>query len=262
MRSALQRSSQSLLRAAITANRNIARPRYIINNISPSFASLSSRQLHSTPRRLQQEVVAEENRPSTDGPVVTKFKDLADLNMVHPNIIRSITEGMGLETMTDVQTQTINAALKGKDIIAQAKTGTGKTMAFLIPLLQNIITVDPALAERGGFRRGPRATADDIRAIVISPTRELAEQIAVEAKRVVQGTGIIVQAAVGGTQKAQGLRAIQREGCHVLVGTPGRLQDILTDEYSRVEAPDLSALVLDEADRLLDQGFGQISRRS
>jgi ATP-dependent RNA helicase MSS116, mitochondrial len=162
---------------------------------------------------------------------------------------------MGLETMTEVQQATINEALKGTDIIAQAKTGTGKTLAFLLPILQNIISVDPQLAERHNSWRAPRTTADDIRAIVISPTRELAEQIAEEAKKLVRNTGIIVQTAVGGTQKRSGLAAIQRQGCHILVGTPGRLKDILSDSYTRVEAPNLSAFVLDEADRLLDQGF-------
>lgn len=95
----------------------------------------------------------------------------------------------------------------------------------------------------------------DIRAIIISPTRELAEQIAVEAKKVTRDTGVIVQTAVGGSRKQEGLRKIKYEGCHILVGTPGRLNDILQDPYSQVRAPKLSAFVLDEADRLLDQGF-------
>ena len=102
-----------------------------------------------------------------------------------------------------------------------------------------------------------RSSGADIRAIIISPTRELAEQIAVEANKVVRHTGIIVQTAVGGSQKSFGLRLIRERGCHILVGTPGRLNDILSDEYSGVRAPKLSALVLDEADRLLDQGFSQ-----
>ena len=125
-------------------------------------------------------------------------------------------------------------------------------MAFLLPLLQNILSVDPTL-ERGQYRG--RRIDPDIRAIIISPTRELAEQIAVEARKVVKNTGVIVQTAVGGSLKREGLRKIQTEGCHILVGTPGRLQDILRDERFGIQAPNLSALVLDEADRLLDQGF-------
>ena len=71
----------------------------------------------------------------------------------------------------------------------------------------------------------------------------------------VRNTGVIVQTAVGGSAKSMGLRKIMMEGCHILIGTPGRLNDILSDPYSQVRAPNLSAFVLDEADRLLDQGF-------
>ena len=136
--------------------------------------------------------------------------------------------------------------------LAQARTGTGKTLAFLIPVLQNIISNDPSLEKPS---RGHRGRAPDIRAIIISPTRELAEQISVEALKVTRDTGVIVQTAVGGSRKQEGLRKIRYEGCHILVGTPGRLNDILQDPKSDVRAPNLSALVLDEADRLLDQGF-------
>lgn len=100
-----------------------------------------------------------------------------------------------------------------------------------------------------------RTTPSDIRAIIISPTRELAEQISVEARKMVKYTGVVVQTAVGGSSKQYMLRQLQRDGCHLLVGTPGRLNDLLSDQYSGVSAPKLSALVLDEADRLLDQGF-------
>ena len=113
--------------------------------------------------------------------------------------------------------------------------------------------MDPSLETRTSS--GRRGQPIDIRAIIISPTRELAEQIAVEARKVTRDTGIIIQTAVGGTGKAFALRQMKAEGCHVLVGTPGRLNDLLSDPYSRVRAPNLSCFVLDEADRLLDQGF-------
>ena len=113
--------------------------------------------------------------------------------------------------------------------------------------------MDPSLETRTSS--GRRGQPIDIRAIIISPTRELAEQIAVEARKVTRDTGVIVQTAVGGTGKAFALRKIKSEGCHVLVGTPGRLNDLLSDPYSQIRAPNLSCFVLDEADRLLDQGF-------
>lgn len=140
-----------------------------------------------------------------------------------------------------------------KNSLAQAKTGTGKTLAFLLPVVQNILK-DQQLAERTKFSRN-RSDASDIRAIIISPTRELAEQIAVEARKIVSNTSVIVQTAVGGSRKREGLMRIQNDGCHILVGTPGRLIDIFSDPNSGVSAPKLSALVLDEADRLLDIGF-------
>ncbi|KAI7371749.1 DEAD-domain-containing protein [Hortaea werneckii] len=218
-----------------------------------------SRTLHTSLRRQQQQQqqAAAQDATTQDAPAnrITRFAELETHNVVHPNVVRTLTQQMGLETMTDVQQATINEALKGTDIIAQAKTGTGKTLAFLLPVLQNIINQDPSLAKRSFGRRGPRTTADDIRALIISPTRELAEQIATEAKKLLSNTGCIVQTAVGGTAKRAGLRAIQMQGCHILVGTPGRLKDIFSDASSRVQAPDLDALVFDEADRLLDQGF-------
>jgi ATP-dependent RNA helicase MSS116 len=213
--------------------------------------SIAARAFHSTSFRAEE--AAEKNGDKQE--IVTKFAELETSGLVHPNVVKTITRDMGLETMTEVQSATLHSALQGVDIIAQAKTGTGKTIGFLLPVLQRIIQKDPHLATASHGRRGPRATADDIRALVISPTRELAEQIAEEARKLVRGTGIIVQTAVGGSMKRQGMRAIQTEGCHILVGTPGRLKDILSDPYSRVEAPDLNALVFDEADRLLDQGF-------
>lgn len=115
-----------------------------------------------------------------------------------------------------------------------------------------MITEDKSLASRGAVHR---ARSDDIRGIVLSPTRELAEQIAVEARRLTRNTGLVVQCAVGGTNKSQMLRQTQRQGCHLLVATPGRLNDLLNDPASGIDAPKLAALVLDEADRMLDVGF-------
>ncbi|KJZ79894.1 hypothetical protein HIM_00608 [Hirsutella minnesotensis 3608] len=181
----------------------------------------------------------------------TAFADLAPLGL-DPNLLKAIIKDMQYATMTPVQAKTITPALKGTDIVAQAKTGTGKTLAFLLPLLQRMIRDDPTLAGRSASYR---ARSDDIRGIILSPTRELALQIAEEAARVTRRTGIVVQSAVGGTQKSAMLRKVQREGCHLLVATPGRLNDLLTDQHSGIAAPRLAAFVLDEADRMLDVGF-------
>nr|POE99403.1 atp-dependent rna helicase, mitochondrial [Quercus suber] len=264
MRRTVQRCSASLPRSLSTTLRSTTlTSRFLLTRSSARIASHSSipsvRAFHQT-TRLQQEAAAA-SAPAAEGGdgQITRFEDLDTKGIIHPNVVKTITKQMGLETMTEVQAATINSALKGTDIIAQAKTGTGKTIAFLLPILQNVLNKDPELAERRNNFRGRgnqrNAHSGDIRAIIISPTRELAEQIAEEARKLVSNTGVIVQTAVGGTAKAYGLRTIQREGCHILVATPGRLKDILTDPSTKVEAPDLAALVFDEADRLLDQGF-------
>ncbi|KAK2810052.1 hypothetical protein FQN50_003246 [Emmonsiellopsis sp. PD_5] len=215
-------------------------------------SNLPIRNFHAYPA-LRSLGTNEAVKPEEDSsPELAEFSQLAESGLVSDKVINVITDKMGIKTMTDVQRMTINATLKGSDVLAQAKTGTGKTLAFLMPVVQNIL-MDPAL-EKGGFRRN-RSDAADIRAIIISPTRELAEQIAVEARKIVSGTGVIVQTAVGGTRKREGLQRMQMEGCHILVGTPGRLIDIFSDPTTGVAAPKLSALVLDEADRLLDIGF-------
>ncbi|SPN99648.1 related to dead-box protein precursor CYT-19 [Cephalotrichum gorgonifer] len=199
-------------------------------------------------RTLSQNATAEAVAP----PPESERMRFEDVKGVHPNLIRSITEGMQYTHMSEVQEQTIVAALSGKDMVAQARTGTGKTLAFLLPMMQRMIDSDPSLANRSSSRS---ARPNDIRGIVISPTRELAEQIAAEARRLVRGTGLVVQSAVGGTGKREMLRNLQRQGCHLLVATPGRLYDLLSDPHAGVEAPNLDALVLDEADRMLDVGF-------
>ncbi|KAL2267639.1 hypothetical protein VTJ83DRAFT_4916 [Remersonia thermophila] len=182
---------------------------------------------------------------------ITRFTDLPKLG-VSDSLVRSITQGMGYENMTPIQSMTINAALAGKDVVAQAKTGTGKTLAFLTPIVQRILN---RLQEEDSNWRRRRPDARDIQAIVVSPTRELAEQISAEAKRLCQGTGVVVQTAVGGTMKRMMLHKARREGCHLLVATPGRLYDLLSDPESGIAAPRLAALVLDEADRMLEVGF-------
>lgn len=183
----------------------------------------------------------------------TRFEELAEHKIVSKNVINTITKQMNIHTMTDVQRMTLNSCLDGSDVVAQAKTGTGKTLAFLLPIIQRILR-DPTLDQPPSRGRYSRANVD-IRAVIVSPTRELAEQIAVEAERLVANTSIKVQTAVGGTQKRFHLQKTQREGCHLLIGTPGRINDLLSDQSTGMSMENIEAFVLDEADRLLDIGF-------
>jgi ATP-dependent RNA helicase MSS116, mitochondrial len=105
----------------------------------------------------------------------------------------------------------------------------------------------------------PREAAGrcDIRAIIISPTRELATQIYADAIKLTRGSDIKVHVAVGGTRKREGLMQMWLEGCNLLIATPGRLHDLLTDPESGIKGDNVDTLVLDEADTLLDMGFSQ-----
>ncbi|KAH6655403.1 DEAD/DEAH box helicase [Truncatella angustata] len=181
----------------------------------------------------------------TDTP---KFADLAKENLVDPVLLQTITEDMKFDHMTPVQAATIHDLLKERsDMLAQAKTGTGKTMAFLLPAIQTLINRN-------------RKAGMTISAMIISPTRELAMQIAKEATTLLQRRPEYkVCIAIGGTNKNSEASRISK-GCDILIGTPGRLLDhIQPDEggYSLVHErlQNLDTLVLDEADRMLDIGF-------
>ena len=214
-----------------------------------------SLRLFSSIPYIRQQAVAQQLDSQSQGlpQELTTFEELSEHGIVSPKIINTLTRGMNIHTMTDVQRMTINECLDGADVIAQARTGTGKTIAFLMPIIQRLLRSEPSLEQP--TRRYGDANAPDIRALIILPTRELAEQVATEARKIVNGTGIQVQTAVGGTQKGYHLRLMQKQGCHILVGTPGRVKDILSDTYSGVKLDQIDTFVLDEADRLLDIGF-------
>jgi ATP-dependent RNA helicase MSS116 len=154
---------------------------------------------------------------------------------------KSALREVGFERMTVVQEASIPIALTGADVVAKARTGTGKTIAFLIPVIESILRA-PA-AEKG------------ITALIISPTRELARQIEKEASMLVAHHGNIkVQCVVGGTNMNSETRAL-KERPHILVATPGRLNDHIQTNALNFMMKDLRCLVFDEADQLLDMGF-------
>jgi ATP-dependent RNA helicase RhlE len=136
-----------------------------------------------------------------------------------------------------VQTQAIPPALAGRDVVATAQTGTGKTLAFLLPLIQTLST---------------RPAARGVRAVILSPTRELAIQIDETWNKLAGGTGLRAAVVVGGLNEGNQLRAI-RGGAQVLIATPGRLCDFLNRNL--VNLGSVEFFVLDEADRMLDMGF-------
>ena len=149
---------------------------------------------------------------------------------------RAIRE-QGFEQPTPVQEQAIPPALEGRDVLGVAQTGTGKTMAFLLPSMQQMLRDGPA--------KGPAM-------LVLAPTRELALQIAEEARRLSQFTRLRIAVVYGGVPLSKQAEALRR-GVDLVVATPGRLMDHLQRRNVRFDG--LRILVLDEADRMLDMGF-------
>jgi ATP-independent RNA helicase DbpA len=143
---------------------------------------------------------------------------------------------LGYTHMTPIQSASLPLALAGTDLIAQAQTGSGKTAAFALALLAKI---------------NPRWFA--VQSLVLCPTRELADQVAVEIRRLARAQENIKVVTLCGGVALRGQRASLENGAHVVVGTPGRIQDHLARGHLTLEG--LNTLVLDEADRMLDMGF-------
>src|SRR5262245_30626855 len=154
---------------------------------------------------------------------------------LHPSLVRAVRE-MRYAEPTPIQAQAIPAILAGRDLIATAQTGTGKTAAFLLPVLHQLLAL-------------PRGTT---RGLVITPTRELAQQIDDVCLGLAYHTTLRVGLLVGGAAMGPQERAL-RAGVELLIATPGRLLDHMRQGQARFDR--LRTLVLDEADRMLDMGF-------
>jgi ATP-dependent RNA helicase DeaD len=150
---------------------------------------------------------------------------------------------LGYEEPTPVQREAIPLILDGRDLLAQAATGTGKTAAFALPLLHT-------LASERESRKGPAPT----RGMILVPTRELAMQVSEAVHKYARGSGLTVVPLYGGASMDQQIRALTR-GCDIVVATPGRALDHLRRQTLRLDTVRL--LVLDEADEMLDMGFAE-----
>ncbi len=166
---------------------------------------------------------------------MTSFSDLG----LNAALLKAVTSE-GYDTPTPVQEQAIPPALAGRDVQGIAQTGTGKTAAFALPILQRL--------SASRTRPAPKT----VRALVIAPTRELASQIAESFRTYGRHTGLSVALVFGGVPKPRQNRQLAG-GVDILVATPGRLIDHLGDRNVRLDA--VEVLVLDEADHMLDMGF-------
>src|SRR5437764_8382693 len=158
-----------------------------------------------------------------------------------PELVRAVADE-GYEQPTPIQQEAIPLALAGRDLIGSAQTGTGKTAAFVLPILQRLAP-------------GPRGT---LRALVLVPTRELAEQVATSVRAYGRPPHLKGAAVYGGVGMEPQTRAL-KHGADIVVATPGRLLDHM--ERGHVDFSKVEVLVLDEADRMLDMGFAPDVRR-
>jgi ATP-dependent RNA helicase RhlE len=145
-----------------------------------------------------------------------------------------VLERLEITEPTEIQTKTIPSALAGRDILASAETGSGKTAAFLLPVIERIELQEAS------------------RALILVPTRELALQIETHAKSYCRAAKLRTVSVVGGESASKQIKGFNA-GAHILIATPGRLNDLI--ERGAVRLQDFSILVLDEADRMLDMGF-------
>ncbi|MDM0111796.1 ATP-dependent RNA helicase DbpA [Variovorax sp. J22R133] len=158
-----------------------------------------------------------------------------DVLPLAPQMLANLAQ-LGYVRMTPIQSASLPAALLGKDLIAQAKTGSGKTAAFALALLSNL-----------------NARRFAVQALVLCPTRELADQVTTEIRRLARAEENIKVVTLCGGVALRGQTASLEHGAHIVVGTPGRIMDHLDRGNLDLEA--LNTLVLDEADRMLDMGF-------
>lgn len=161
---------------------------------------------------------------------VHTFDDFAIPERLKQNLIHK-----GFIAPSPIQDQAIPVGLSGRDIIGIAATGTGKTAAFLLPLITKLVD-----------------KANKQRVMVLAPTRELAQQIETEFRFFTQGMRLFSVTCVGGSPILRQMRELDR-GVHIVIGTPGRIKDLI--ERKKIRMEEFGSMVLDEADRMLDMGF-------
>ena len=185
------------------------------------------------------------NTPSDTSPspdmTVAATPTFAEIGL-HPLILQAVIE-TGYTTPTPIQAQALPVVMQGRDVMGAAQTGTGKTAAFTLPILHRLM---PLANPSASPARHP------VRALILTPTRELADQVAESVKRYGKGTNLRSTVVFGGVDIGPQKEAL-RNGCEVLIATPGRLLDHV--EQRNVNLSQVGILVLDEADRMLDMGF-------
>jgi ATP-dependent RNA helicase MSS116 len=172
-----------------------------------------------------------------------QFGNFNDLNL-HKNTQIALEQEFGFREMSQVQQAVLSLKDQQNDLLVKAKTGTGKTLAFMIAAIEKVLKDPNGFQSRG------------VSILVLSPTRELAMQISNETVKLAKFHTLSVHAAVGGMSRDKNVQAIGFSNIDILIGTPGRINDLMINEESvQNKLKDIKVLVFDEADQLLDMGF-------
>jgi ATP-dependent RNA helicase RhlB len=221
--------------------------------LSPSTESVAQPVVASEPEKPRSEAPKPRRERAPKPPVVawkledfvvepqegkTRFHDFK----LAPELMHAIQD-LGFPYCTPIQAQVLGYTLAGKDAIGRAQTGTGKTAAFLISIITQLLQTPPPKERYMG----------EPRALIIAPTRELVVQIAKDAADLTKYTGLNVMTFVGGMDFDKQLKHLEARHCDILVATPGRLLDF--NQRGDVHLDMVEVMVLDEADRMLDMGF-------
>ena len=202
------------------------------NSRQAPFRQKPSNAVKQVKKQLDSKLFIKKAQPVEDTQYVSSrfIKDLPVNNLIIGNLLKK-----GYSAPTEIQDRSIEAILKGNDLMGLAQTGTGKTGAFLIPLSHALLEKKPAF-----------------QILIVSPTRELAVQIDQEFKSITLGLKLYSACLIGGTSVRDDIMKLKLQ-CHVVIGTPGRISDMVRQKALNLNT--FSVLVLDEFDRLLDMGF-------
>ncbi|CAH1762950.1 5598_t:CDS:2 [Entrophospora sp. SA101] len=221
-----------------------------INHNSNNALMIQNRNVQVQVRRKGPSDNSELRRERNEDQIVSRNEyvpaNFEDITSIAPHTMKALKEVFRYQSMTKVQDAVLSQLPIEGDMFVKAKTGTGKTLAFLIPAIETML--------RNTDSKGRNDRIVSI--MILSPTRELAQQIATEAQKIVYYHPFEVHCLVGGERRTTQVSKLMKKRVDIVVGTPGRIFDLLTTEkFFNRQCQGIKTLILDEADQLLDMGF-------
>ena len=224
------------------AERDGRRPDRVERDNSRERSFAGARSGNSNKKTFQEDKVLDRMVSSVDVPVIDTFEEMG----LHDKVLIAL-KGMGAEKPFPIQAASIPAAMTGVDVLGRGKTGSGKTISFTVPMVEKLIAL-------GSVPRKPGKP----RALILAPTRELADQIDRTVNGIARAVGFYTTCIYGGIPQRKQEMAMQR-GVDIVVATPGRLEDLISQRV--VDLSEVETLIVDEADHMSELGFIEPVRR-